>query len=53
MQDRITCPGDVGTIPRTVANRWIIAVAAVVMQIALGAVYAWSDSECPRADGLV
>jgi MFS transporter, OFA family, oxalate/formate antiporter len=47
MQDRITFPGDVGTVPRTLANRWVIAVAAVVMQIALGAVYAWSVFRTP------
>jgi len=28
-------------------NRWIIAVAGIVMQIALGAVYAWSVFRIP------
>ncbi len=28
-------------------NRWIIAVAGVIMQIALGAVYAWSVFRIP------
>lgn len=31
----------------TVPNRWIIAAAGVVMQIALGAVYAWSVFRIP------
>jgi len=31
----------------THANRWIIAVAGIVMQIALGAVYAWSVFRIP------
>jgi len=29
------------------SNRWLIAVAGVVMQIALGAVYAWSVFRIP------
>jgi len=29
-------------IDQNVGNRWVIAVAGVVMQVALGAVYAWS-----------
>ena len=29
-------------MPEKVTNRWVIAAAGVVMQIALGAVYAWS-----------
>lgn len=34
---------EAGTLSkRSVANRWIIALAAVLMQICLGAVYAWS-----------
>ena len=32
-----------------VANRWIIAIAGVCMQIALGAVYAWSVFRIPLA----
>jgi len=28
-------------------NRWVIAVAGIVMQIALGAVYAWSVFRIP------
>ena len=32
--------GDVG-------NRWLIAAAGVVMQLALGAVYAWSVFRIP------
>src|SRR6202022_1355324 len=31
------------------ANRWVIAIAGVVMQIALGAVYAWSVFRVPLA----
>ena len=31
----------------TIPNRWIIAIAGVVMQIALGAVYAWSVFRIP------
>jgi OFA family oxalate/formate antiporter-like MFS transporter len=34
-------------IPSNVPNRWGIAVAGVVMQIALGAVYAWSVFRIP------
>ena len=29
------------------SNRWLIAVAGIVMQIALGAVYAWSVFRIP------
>src|SRR3982074_3792065 len=29
------------------SNRWLIAIAGVVMQIALGAVYAWSVFRIP------
>ena len=29
-------------MPEKVTNRWLIAAAGVVMQVALGAVYAWS-----------
>src|SRR5882757_9991503 len=32
---------------KTLPNRWLIAVAGVVMQIALGAVYAWSVFRIP------
>jgi hypothetical protein len=28
-------------------NRWIIAAAGVFMQVALGAVYAWTDHASP------
>ena len=34
-------------MPTQVFNRWAIAVAAVVMQVALGAVYAWSVFRTP------
>src|SRR4051812_47030125 len=34
-------------MPTTVPNRWAIAAAGVVMQIALGAVYAWSVFRIP------
>jgi OFA family oxalate/formate antiporter-like MFS transporter len=33
-----------------VTNRWIIATAGVVMQVALGAVYAWSVFRVPLSD---
>src|SRR5436305_10699793 len=36
----------VPTQPST-TNRWLIAVAGIVMQIALGAVYAWSVFRIP------
>ncbi|HZR55739.1 MAG TPA: OFA family MFS transporter [Terriglobales bacterium] len=39
--------GRVTEITRTVPNRWGIAVAGVIMQIALGAVYAWSVFRIP------
>jgi OFA family oxalate/formate antiporter-like MFS transporter len=32
---------------RPATNRWLIAVAGVVMQFALGAVYAWSMFRIP------
>src|ERR1700752_2269755 len=32
-----------------VQNRWVIAIAGVFMQIALGAVYAWSVFRAPLA----
>ena len=51
MQDRISFPDHVSALNQTVANRWIIAVAAVVMQIALGAVYAWSVFRIPLVTG--
>ncbi len=35
---------------QNVTNRWIIAVAGIVMQIALGAVYAWSVFRVPLAE---
>ena len=31
----------------TVLNRWFVAVAGVLMQVALGAVYAWSVFRIP------
>jgi OFA family oxalate/formate antiporter-like MFS transporter len=31
----------------TTSNRWFIAIAGVLMQIALGAVYAWSVFRIP------
>jgi OFA family oxalate/formate antiporter-like MFS transporter len=40
----ISTPTRIGT---TQVNRWGIAAAAVVMQIALGAVYAWSVFRIP------
>ena len=30
------------TVSRNIGNRWVIAIAAVIMQICLGAVYGWS-----------
>src|SRR5712671_1632265 len=41
-----TRPGD-GTMDGDHSNRWLIAGAGVVMQIALGAVYAWSVFRIP------
>src|SRR5947207_11719086 len=35
------------SISTTTPNRWIIAAAGVLMQIALGAVYAWSVFRIP------
>lgn len=35
---------------RNVTNRWVIAVAGIVMQVALGAVYAWSVFRVPLAE---
>jgi MFS transporter, OFA family, oxalate/formate antiporter len=35
---------------QNVTNRWIIAVAGVVIQVALGAVYAWSVFRKPLSD---
>ena len=32
---------------KTNANRWQIALAGIIMQIALGAVYAWSVFRIP------
>jgi OFA family oxalate/formate antiporter-like MFS transporter len=34
-------------MPEQIFNRWIVAVAATIMQIALGAVYAWSVFRTP------
>jgi MFS transporter, OFA family, oxalate/formate antiporter len=39
-------PGET-RVARTTVNRWRIAVAGVVMQVALGAVYAWSVFRTP------
>src|SRR5438045_7768609 len=36
------------TLMPSVPNRWLIAAAGVVMQIALGAVYAWRDRKSTR-----
>jgi MFS transporter, OFA family, oxalate/formate antiporter len=35
---------------QNVTNRWIIAIAGIIMQIALGAVYAWSVFRVPLAE---
>ena len=35
---------------RNVTNRWVIAVAGIVMQVALGAVYAWSVFRIPLSE---
>jgi OFA family oxalate/formate antiporter-like MFS transporter len=35
---------------QNVTNRWVIAAAGIVMQIALGAVYAWSVFRVPLAE---
>jgi OFA family oxalate/formate antiporter-like MFS transporter len=35
---------------QNVTNRWVIAAAGVVMQVALGAVYAWSVFRVPLAE---
>jgi MFS transporter, OFA family, oxalate/formate antiporter len=45
MQRPIAVPGGPGA--SSTANRWGIAVAGVIMQIALGAVYAWSVFRIP------
>jgi OFA family oxalate/formate antiporter-like MFS transporter len=37
----------VATNGRTLSNRWSVAVAGVILQIALGAVYAWSVFRIP------
>jgi OFA family oxalate/formate antiporter-like MFS transporter len=37
-------------MPEKVTNRWLIAGAGVVMQIALGAVYAWSVFRKPLSE---
>ena len=37
-------------MPPTTPNRWIIAIAGIVMQIALGAIYAWSVFRTPLVD---
>jgi OFA family oxalate/formate antiporter-like MFS transporter len=43
--------GETETTPqRAVGNRWLIAAAGVVMQIALGAVYAWSVFRDPLTE---
>ncbi len=41
-----------GERPPARSDRWIIAIAATVMQLALGAVYAWSVFRKPLADAL-
>ncbi|MDQ3378575.1 MAG: OFA family MFS transporter, partial [Actinomycetota bacterium] len=35
---------------QNVTNRWVIAIAGIVMQVALGAVYAWSVFRVPLAE---
>ena len=35
----------------TTPNRWVIAAAGVVMQVALGAIYAWSVFRTPLVEG--
>ena len=35
---------------QNVSNRWLIATAGVIMQVALGAVYAWSVFRVPLSD---
>ena len=47
MQDRIGVKGGIGAREEGGTNRWVIAAAGVVMQIALGAVYAWSVFRSP------
>ena len=37
-------------MPDKVTNRWLIAGAGVVMQVALGAVYAWSVFRKPLSE---
>lgn len=37
-------------MPPTTPNRWTIAIAGIVMQIALGAIYAWSVFRTPLVD---
>jgi MFS transporter, OFA family, oxalate/formate antiporter len=37
-------------MPEKVTNRWLIAAAGVVMQVALGAVYAWSVFRKPLSE---
>ena len=39
-----------GIASQNVTNRWVIATAGVVMQVALGAVYAWSVFRKPLSD---
>src|SRR4029077_7056557 len=36
-----------GGLVTTVPNRWAIATAGVIMQVALGAIYAWSVFRIP------
>lgn len=50
MQERVSV-GRFGAATESTANRWLIAGAAVVMQIALGAVYAWSVFRIPLVHG--
>lgn len=50
MQERVSV-GRFGATTESTANRWLIAGAAVVMQIALGAVYAWSVFRIPLVHG--
>src|SRR5581483_9912641 len=38
-------------MPERVTNRWVIAFAGVILQLALGAVYAWSVFRAPLVRG--
>src|SRR4051794_4389499 len=38
-------------MPNRTRNRWMIAIAGIILQIALGAVYAWSVFRTPLVQG--